>query len=85
MAIPPFGSPPESHKPRLVSSDPATVVNRQWIYNTTTDLLKLGMFDTWVTVSNFREIMITDESGGIVVDHLGNPILETNNMDYVRS
>lgn len=67
------------------ATDPGSPTNYEFFYNSTTHRLKIYLFDTWVTISDFKEIMLTDEAGDIIVDESGNPILETNNMDYIRS
>ena len=67
------------------SSDPASPSNYTFFYNTTSHTLRMYLFDTWIPFINFKDIMMTDESGNIVVDQSGNPILETNTIDYIRS
>ena len=67
------------------ATDPASPSTFDFFYNTTSDQLKIFLYDTWVSFINYRDIMLTDEMGEAVTDENGNPILETNTIDYIRS
>lgn len=67
------------------ASDPVGSSNYTFFYNTTEHKLKMYLFDTWVSFIDFKDIMLTDETGDPVVDETGAPILETDTIDYIRS
>ena len=67
------------------ASEPVSPTNFTYFYSTTTHKLEMYLFDTWIPFIDFKDIMMQDESGNIIVDQSGNPILETNTIDFIRS